>query len=112
MKRHLQSAVAATLVAVAGAAVEGAFAGGEAGAPLTLTRAGTNPSAQGAVPGNFSGSVRVDMLHAPTAAWRRSAADVGVEPGEMLSHRAFHAGWPHAFSPIPMARTVFESRPK
>lgn len=32
------------------------------------------------------------------------------EAGEVISHLAFYAGWPNAFSAIPVARGVFESR--
>lgn len=35
-----------------------------------------------------------------------------VEAGEVLTHLAFYAGWPNVFSAIPVAKTVFESRPK
>ena len=49
--------------------------------PLTITRAGSVASAKGAVPNNFSGSVRVDMLHTPKEPWRTSAAYVTFEPG-------------------------------
>ena len=34
-----------------------------------------------------------------------------TEAGEMLAHLAFYAGWPNVFSAIPVAKTVFESRP-
>lgn len=32
------------------------------------------------------------------------------EAGAMLSHLAFYAGWPRAFSALPVAKSVFESR--
>lgn len=31
---------------------------------------------------------------------------------ELISHLAFYAGWPNAFSALPVAREVFEKRPK
>jgi quercetin dioxygenase-like cupin family protein len=70
--------------ALAAAACIGAQAAGAAqgdGEPITVTRAGTVPSAKGAVPNNYSGSVRVDMLHTPKQPWRTSAAYVTFEPG-------------------------------
>lgn len=30
----------------------------------------------------------------------------------MISHIAFYAGWPNAFSAVPVAKGVFDSRPK
>lgn len=50
-------------------------------APLTLTRAGSTPSLKGQVPANFTGTVRIDMLHAAQAPWHASAAYVTFEPG-------------------------------
>ena len=41
----------------------------EAEPALTITRVGSVPSVKGAVPANFTGAVRVDMLHAPQAPW-------------------------------------------
>jgi len=34
------------------------------------------------------------------------------EAGEVLTHLAFYTGWPNVFSAIPVAKTVFDSRPK
>jgi 4-carboxymuconolactone decarboxylase len=34
------------------------------------------------------------------------------ETGEMLAHLAFYTGWPNVFSATPVAKAVFESRPK
>jgi 4-carboxymuconolactone decarboxylase len=34
------------------------------------------------------------------------------EASEVISHIAFYAGWPTAFSAVPVAKTVFDSRPK
>jgi 4-carboxymuconolactone decarboxylase len=34
------------------------------------------------------------------------------EASEVISHIAFYAGWPNAFSAVPVAKGVFESRPK
>lgn len=50
------------------------------GASLAITRAGSTPSLTGA-PENFSGRVRIDMLHSPEAPWRSSSASVSFEPG-------------------------------
>lgn len=49
-------------------------------APLIVTKVGTAPSMNGA-PENFTGRVRVEMLHVPTAPWRSSSASVTFEPG-------------------------------
>jgi 4-carboxymuconolactone decarboxylase len=35
-----------------------------------------------------------------------------AEASEMLTQLAFYAGWPNVFSAIPVAKAVFESRPK
>jgi 4-carboxymuconolactone decarboxylase len=35
-----------------------------------------------------------------------------VEASEVISHIAFYAGWPNAFSAVPVAKSVFERRPK
>lgn len=35
-----------------------------------------------------------------------------AQAGEVLTHLAFYAGWPNAFSALPVAKSVFESRPK
>jgi quercetin dioxygenase-like cupin family protein len=48
---------------------------------LQITRAGSVPALKGAVPANFTGQVRVDMLHSPQAPWHASAAYVTFEPG-------------------------------
>ena len=34
------------------------------------------------------------------------------QASEVLTHLAFYAGWPNVFSAIPVARDVFEKRPK
>ncbi|MDR6872214.1 4-carboxymuconolactone decarboxylase [Bosea sp. BE125] len=34
------------------------------------------------------------------------------QASEVISHIAFYAGWPNAFSTVPVAKTVFESRKK
>ena len=42
------------------------------------------------------------------------AMDAGLtkaQASEMISHIAFYAGWPNAFSAVPVAREVFEKRP-
>lgn len=42
------------------------------------------------------------------------AMDAGLtreEASEMISHVAFYAGWPNAFSAVPVARQVFDGRP-
>jgi 4-carboxymuconolactone decarboxylase len=43
------------------------------------------------------------------------AMDNGLTPaqaGEVITHLAFYAGWPNAFSAAPVAKDVFEKRPK
>ncbi len=43
------------------------------------------------------------------------ALDHGVkasEISEVITHLAFHAGWPNAMSAVPVAKDVFEKRPK
>jgi 4-carboxymuconolactone decarboxylase len=35
-----------------------------------------------------------------------------AQAGEVIGHLAFYAGWPNAFSALPVAKSVFESRPK
>lgn len=35
-----------------------------------------------------------------------------TEAGEVITHLAFYAGWPNAFSALPVARDVFEKRPR
>jgi 4-carboxymuconolactone decarboxylase len=35
-----------------------------------------------------------------------------VEAAEAITHLAFYAGWPNAFSALPVAKDVFEKRPK
>lgn len=35
-----------------------------------------------------------------------------AEAGEVLSHLAFHVGWPNVFSALPVAKDVFEQRPR
>jgi 4-carboxymuconolactone decarboxylase len=34
------------------------------------------------------------------------------EAGEVISHLAFYAGWPYAFSAVPVAKDVFDKRPR
>ncbi|HEV3409076.1 MAG TPA: carboxymuconolactone decarboxylase family protein [Chthoniobacterales bacterium] len=34
------------------------------------------------------------------------------EAGEVITHLAFYSGWPNAFSALPIAKDVFEKRPK
>ncbi len=34
------------------------------------------------------------------------------EAGEMLSHLAFYVGWPNVFSAVPVAKAVFDARPR
>ena len=34
------------------------------------------------------------------------------QAGEVITHLAFYAGWPSAFSALPVAKDVFEKRPK
>ena len=34
------------------------------------------------------------------------------EAGEVITHLAFYAGWPNAFSAVPVAKDVFEKRPR
>jgi len=43
------------------------------------------------------------------------AMDAGLtqaQAAEVLTHLAFYAGWPNAFSALPVAKEVFEKRPK
>jgi 4-carboxymuconolactone decarboxylase len=35
-----------------------------------------------------------------------------AEASEVLTHLAFYAGWPNVFSAVPVAREVFEKRPR
>ena len=35
-----------------------------------------------------------------------------AEAGEVISHAAFYAGWPNAFSAMTVAKGVFEARAK
>lgn len=34
------------------------------------------------------------------------------QASEVLTHLAFYAGWPYVFSAMPVAKDVFEKRPK
>jgi 4-carboxymuconolactone decarboxylase len=34
------------------------------------------------------------------------------EAAEVIAHLAFYVGWPNAFSALPVAKDVFEKRPK
>ena len=43
------------------------------------------------------------------------AMDSGLtqeEAGEVITHLAFYAGWPNAFSAVPVAKDVFDKRPR
>ena len=77
---NLATTTAAVLLACS-IATEDVRAADDTAVPLTITRAGTNASATGATPNNFTGSVRVDLLHAAKEPWRASAAYVTFEPG-------------------------------
>jgi 4-carboxymuconolactone decarboxylase len=35
-----------------------------------------------------------------------------AQAGEAITHLAFYAGWPNAFSALPVAKEVFEKRPR
>jgi len=35
-----------------------------------------------------------------------------TQAAEVITHFAFYAGWPNAFSALPVAKDVFEKRPK
>jgi 4-carboxymuconolactone decarboxylase len=35
-----------------------------------------------------------------------------TEAAEVITHLAFYAGWPNAFSALPLAKAVFEKPPK
>ena len=35
-----------------------------------------------------------------------------AQAGEVITHLAFYAGWPNAFSALPIAKEVFERRPR
>jgi 4-carboxymuconolactone decarboxylase len=35
-----------------------------------------------------------------------------AQAAEAITHVAFYAGWPNAFSALPVAKDVFEKRPK
>jgi 4-carboxymuconolactone decarboxylase len=34
-----------------------------------------------------------------------------AQASEVITHLAYYAGWPNAFSAVPVARGVFEKRP-
>ena len=43
------------------------------------------------------------------------AMDAGLtqpQAAEVITHLAFYAGWPNAFSALPVAKDVFDKRPK
>jgi quercetin dioxygenase-like cupin family protein len=80
MKPSLSTAVAAVVAAICTGIVD-VRAAEDTATPLTITRVGTHPSAKGATPNNFTGAVRVDLLHAAKEPWRASAAYVTFEPG-------------------------------
>jgi alkylhydroperoxidase/carboxymuconolactone decarboxylase family protein YurZ len=42
----------------------------------------------------------------------RPLATVLAEAGEVIAHMAFYAGWPNAFSAVPVAKDEFEKRGK
>lgn len=79
----MKSSTASALLALS---ATGLYASADAASPnastaaLTVTPVGTAPSMNGA-PENFTGQVRVEMLHVPTAPWRSSSASVTFEPG-------------------------------
>ncbi len=75
------STAAVVLAAALGLGAQELRAAEDTTTPLTITRAGTHTSAKGAVPKNFTGAVRVDLLHAAKEPWRTSAAYVTFEPG-------------------------------
>jgi len=35
-----------------------------------------------------------------------------AQASEVITHLAFYSSWPHAFSTVPVAKEVFEERPK
>ena len=35
-----------------------------------------------------------------------------AEASELLAHLPFYAGWPNAFSAVPVVKAILESRPK
>lgn len=35
-----------------------------------------------------------------------------TQAGEIITHLAFYVGWPNAFSALPVAKDVFEKRPR
>jgi 4-carboxymuconolactone decarboxylase len=35
-----------------------------------------------------------------------------AQAAEVITHLAFYAGWPNAFTALPLAKDVFEKRPK
>jgi 4-carboxymuconolactone decarboxylase len=46
---------------------------------------------------------------------RNSAMDNGLtqaQAAEIITHLAFYVGWPNAFSALPVAKDVFEKRPR
>jgi len=52
---------------------------------------------------------------APIAYHLNRAMDNGltqVEAGEVMTHLAFYVGWPNVFSALPVAKDVFEKRPR
>ncbi|MBK1685931.1 (R)-mandelonitrile lyase [Rubrivivax gelatinosus] len=79
MKPDSSNAVAAALLTAAACLGPEACVAREP--ELVITRVGSTPSAVGAEPANFSGRVRVDMLHLPVAPGRASAASVSFEAG-------------------------------
>jgi quercetin dioxygenase-like cupin family protein len=75
------STTAAALAAALSIGTDDARAVEDTTAPLTVTRTGSNPSAKGVEPQNFTGAVRVDLLHPAKEPWHASAAYVTFEPG-------------------------------
>ena len=74
MKQYLVIAAAASLVAVAGAAVEGAFTVEGTTTPSTIARAVESGSADGAQPNTSSSAWRVDPLRAANEPRCRAAS--------------------------------------
>lgn len=71
----------AAVAAAACLASPAARAADESKPQMVITHAGDTPSAKGLNPTNFTGGVRVDVLHAAQAPWHASAGVVTFEPG-------------------------------
>lgn len=81
-------AIARVVIVAAALGSVGAQAADEAPPKMVITHPGDTPSARGLNPTNFTGAVRVDLLHAAEAPWHASeapwhasAAYVTFEPG-------------------------------